>query len=135
MTTWQGWGFLLNQLCEVAGISHGLVVSGDGLLLAADQRLLKDHADQLSAVTSGLSSLTTGAAQLMNADPVQHTLVTMAGGNLIVMAIDDRSILTVLATKDCDLSQVVYEMATFINQVGAALTPGPRRHLPAIAAP
>jgi uncharacterized protein len=135
MTISQRWDFLLNQLCEVAGISHALVVSGDGMLLAADQQLHKDYADQLSAITSGLSSMTTGAAQLMHADPVQHTLVTMAGGNLIVMAIDDRSILTVLATKDCDLSQVVYEMATFVNQVGAALTPSPRQPLPATAAP
>jgi predicted regulator of Ras-like GTPase activity (Roadblock/LC7/MglB family) len=124
MTGTRNWGYLLDQLCDhVPGISHALAVSSDGLLIAASRDLARDHADSLSAFTSGLSSLTSGAANLMAAAPVEQSTVEMAGGYLIVMAIGDGSILTVLAEKSCDLGQVTYEMATLINRSGAALTP------------
>jgi uncharacterized protein len=124
------WSFLLDQLAtEVSGINHAIAVSGDGLLIAASRRLPRAHADQLSAFTSGVCSLTNGAAKLMGADPVEQTIVEMADGYLIVMAIGDGSILTVLAVKDCELGQVSYEMAMLINRVGATLTPAPRSAL------
>jgi uncharacterized protein len=120
------WGYLLDQLCDqVAGISHAIAVSGDGLLISASRQLPREHADQLAAFSSGLASLTSGAARLMSADPVEQNVTEMAGGYLIVMAIGDGSILTVLAAKDCELGQVSYEMAMLINRVGATLTPDP----------
>ncbi|WP_238011588.1 roadblock/LC7 domain-containing protein [Dactylosporangium sp. AC04546] len=118
-------GFLLNQLCEVRGITHALVVSGDGLPMAASPGL--PNVDQLSAVTSGLASLTTGAATFMEAAPVEQIIVEMAGGFLITMVINDKSILTVLARKDCELGQVSYEMAMTIDRVGGILTPDTRQ--------
>ena len=57
---------------RVHGVRHGLVVSGDGLRLAASEGLNTSLADQLSAVASGLVSLTRGAAQCFRADPVRH---------------------------------------------------------------
>ena len=126
------WGFLLDSLCgQVPGISHAIAVSADGLLIAGSRHLPRTYADQLSAFTSGLSSLTSGAAKLMSAAPVEQTIVEMADGYLIVMAIGDGSILTVLALKDCELGQVSYEMAMLINRVGASLTPSSRSVLPA----
>jgi predicted regulator of Ras-like GTPase activity (Roadblock/LC7/MglB family) len=122
-TSQRDWGYLLDGLCAVAGISHALAVSGDGLLIAANQQVPREYVDQLAATTSGLASLTKGAAHLMGAGEVEHTLVEMAAGIVIVMAIGDGSHLTVLAAKTCDLGQVMYEMATLINKAGAALTP------------
>ena len=117
--------FLLTKLCAVAGITHALVVSGDGLPIASSPGL--PNVDQLGAVTSGLASLTTGAAGFMDAGDVQQTIVEMAGGFLITMVINAKSILTVLARKDSDLGQVSYEMAITIGRVGAILTPDPRQ--------
>jgi len=75
MTGARDWGFLLDQLCDqVQGIAHALVVTADGLKFAADQALPDDRVDQLSAFTSGLASLTTGAARLMSADPVEQVI-------------------------------------------------------------
>lgn len=130
MTNQRNWGYLLDGLCTVEGISHALAVSGDGLLIAANQRVPREYVDQLAATTSGLASLTTGAARLMNAGEVEHTVVEMNMGHVIVMAIGNGSHLTVLAAKDCDLGQVMYEMAILINKTGATLTPEPR---PALA--
>jgi predicted regulator of Ras-like GTPase activity (Roadblock/LC7/MglB family) len=130
MTGTRNWGYLLDQLCDqVPGISHALAVASDGLMIAASRHLLKDNADKLSAFTSGISSLTTGASKIMNGGVVEQNVTEMAGGYLIVMAIGDGSILTVLAAKDCDLGQVSYEMATLIDRSGAALTPDLRQTL------
>ena len=128
MTGTRNWGYLLDQLCDqVPGISHALAVASDGLMIAASRHLLRENADKLSAFTSGIASLTTGASKIMNGGVVEQNVAEMAGGYLIVMAIGDGSILTVLAAKDCDLGQVSYEMATLIDRSGAALTPDQRQ--------
>ncbi|GAA2601123.1 hypothetical protein GCM10010399_34910 [Dactylosporangium fulvum] len=120
------WGFLLDQLTGVRGIAHAVAVSSDGLKLAKSRGLEDAHADQLAGFTSGLEALTRGMASLMGATPVEQTVVDMAGGRIVVMAIGDGSILTVLAAKDCDMGQVAYEMAMLINSVGPVLTPEQR---------
>lgn len=120
------WGYLLDQLCATRGITHAVAVSSDGLLVAGSSGLPREAGDQVAAFTSGLESLTRGMAGLMNAAPVEQTVVEMAGGQLVVMAIGDGSILTVLADKAADMGQVAYEMAMLINRVGAALTPEAR---------
>ncbi len=117
------WSFLLDELCGVQGIDHAVAVSGDGLVMAASSQLAPDHADQVSAITSGLSSLTSGACRLMNAGEVESTVVDMTGGVMIIMAINERSILTVLADKQAELGQVVYEMDMLIKRAGELFIP------------
>ncbi len=45
---------------DVPGVSHAVLVSVDGLLIAANEQLPRDRAEQLAAVTSGLASLAAG---------------------------------------------------------------------------
>ena len=47
---------------EVSGVAHAILVSADGLLMAASSRMPTERADQLAAVASGLASLATGSA-------------------------------------------------------------------------
>lgn len=125
------WGFLLDQLCgQTLGVAHALAVSADGLSVAKSRHLAQEHADRLAAFTSGLASLTNGIASLMTAEPVEQTVVDMRDGRIVVMAIGDGSVLTVLAAKDADIGQIVYEMAMMINRVGEALTPEARYSQP-----
>jgi len=49
------------------GVAHALVVSADGLAVAASERLDRPKADQLAAIASGLASLTQGGARCMEA--------------------------------------------------------------------
>ena len=49
---------------SVPGAAHAIVVSADGLLMAVSERLDRARADTLSAVASGLASLTQGSARL-----------------------------------------------------------------------
>jgi predicted regulator of Ras-like GTPase activity (Roadblock/LC7/MglB family) len=111
---------------RVPAVAHAIVVSADGLPLAFSDGFPKDRADQLAAVTSGLTSLTQGAARVFEGGPGTQTIVEMRRGVLLVMAISDGSSLAVLASDDCDMGLVAYEMALLVDRVGRALTPEPR---------
>jgi predicted regulator of Ras-like GTPase activity (Roadblock/LC7/MglB family) len=111
---------------RVPDIAHALAVSVDGLTLAASDGLPIDRADQLSAITSGLASLTVGAAKCLSTGRVRQTVVDMDGGVLLVMAVGDRAQLAVLGTAGCDLGQVGYETALLAHRVASALEPGAR---------
>jgi predicted regulator of Ras-like GTPase activity (Roadblock/LC7/MglB family) len=108
---------------SVPSVAHALVVSSDGLPLAFSDGLPPDRADQLAAVTSGLTSLMQGAARIFNGGPVAQTVVEMERGLLMVMSVRDGSALAVLAANDCDLGLLAYEMALLAERAGTVLTP------------
>lgn len=112
---------------RVPSVIHALAVSVDGLSLAASEGLPQDSADQLSAITSGLASLTVGAARCLKTGRVRQAVVDMDGGVLLVMAVADRGQLAVLADPGCDLGQIGYESALLVQKVATALEPAARR--------
>jgi hypothetical protein len=114
---------------RVPGVAHAVVVSVDGLLVTLSSGLPRDRADQLAAVTSGLVSLTQGAARCFEAGGVVQTVVEMERGLVLVMAISDGSSLAVLAAPNCDIGLVGYEMALLAERAGQVLTPELRRQL------
>jgi predicted regulator of Ras-like GTPase activity (Roadblock/LC7/MglB family) len=114
---------------RVPGVAHAVVISADGLLLTHSSRLPDERADQLAAVAAGLVSLAGGAARCFDAGEVVQTVVEMAQGLVLTMAIRDGSCLVVLATVDCDRGLVGYEMTLMTARVGKALTPEVRREL------
>jgi predicted regulator of Ras-like GTPase activity (Roadblock/LC7/MglB family) len=116
---------------NVPGVIHTIVVSADGLLIAVSDDLDRATADQLSAVASGLSSLTQGAARYFGGGRVHQTVVEMEKGFLFVMLISDGSCLAVLANLDCDIGLVGYEMAMLVARCGDVLTPALRAELQA----
>jgi predicted regulator of Ras-like GTPase activity (Roadblock/LC7/MglB family) len=111
---------------RVPDVANAIAVSVDGLTLAASEGLPKDRSDHLSAITSGLASLTIGAAKVLSAGRVRQTVVDMDGGILLVLAVGDRAQLAVLGEAGCDLAQVGYEAALLAHRVAAALEPGAR---------
>lgn len=120
-------GWLLTNFVErVPAVAHAVVVSSDGLPLACSEGFPKDRVDQLAAVTSGLTSLTQGAARVFEGGVVTQTVVEMRRGLLIMMTISDGSSLAVLAAPDCDMGLVAYEMALLVERVGRVLTPEAR---------
>jgi predicted regulator of Ras-like GTPase activity (Roadblock/LC7/MglB family) len=111
---------------RVPSVAHALVVSSDGLPLAFSHGLPPERVDQLAAVASGLTSLVEGAARIFGGGAVNQTVVEMRQGLLIVMSVTGGSILAVLATSDCDMGLVAYEMALLADRTWRALTPEPR---------
>ncbi|HZQ31914.1 MAG TPA: roadblock/LC7 domain-containing protein [Mycobacterium sp.] len=106
---------------DVPGVSHAVLVSADGLLVAASEHLPVDRAEQLAAVSSGLASLSTGAAQLFEGGQVLQSVVEMEHGYLLLMRVGDGSHLAALASTSCDIGQVGYEMAILVERVGGVV--------------
>jgi hypothetical protein len=117
---------ITNFVERVPAVAHAIVVSADGLPLAFSDGFPPDRADQLAAVASGLNSLTQGAARVFEGGAVLQTVVEMEGGLLLSMSISNGSSLAVLASPDCDMGLVAYEMTLLVERVGRALTPEPR---------
>jgi X-X-X-Leu-X-X-Gly heptad repeat protein len=105
----------------VSGVSHAVLVSADGLLMAASEDMPIERADQLAAVASGLASLATGAAQLFDGGNVLQSVVEMDNGYLLLMRVGDGSNLATLAGRSCDIGQIGYEMAILVERVGAVV--------------
>ena len=123
-----GW-MLTDFVDRVPGVTHAVVVSSDGLLLTASDGLPRDRADQLAAVTSGMSSLTRGAAKVFGAGEVLQTVVEMQLGCMLLMSITDGSCLAVLAAPGCEMGLVAYEMTLLVDRAGHLLTPELRAQL------
>ena len=107
-------------------VGSAMVVSGDGLVLAASEGIGHELADRLSAAAAGLVSLAGGAAEMLAAEPVRQTIVEMASGYLFISSISTGSSLAVFAGRRCDMGMVGYEMTLLAARVGHALTPAPR---------
>jgi len=119
ITTEPSLGWLVSAFTqEVPGATHAVLVSADGLLVAASDGLPRDRADQMSALTAGLSSLTVGAAQLFTAGRVVQSVIEMEGGFMLLMSVGDGSHLAVLASPRCDIGLVGYEMTLLVDRVG-----------------
>jgi predicted regulator of Ras-like GTPase activity (Roadblock/LC7/MglB family) len=120
-------GWLLTSFARrIPTIEAALAVSVDGLAIAASENVAKDQADHLAAITSGLASLTVGAASLLSTGRVRQTVVDMDGGVLLIMAVADRAFLAVQARPGADLGQVGYETAVLAQRVATALEPTAR---------
>lgn len=140
--------WLLTDLVEeVPGVDSVAVVSSDGLLLLSSDPVAPDTppartapaparpkgprgaSADLATIVSGLGSLTTGAAALMDGGTVKQTMVAMEHGSVFVMSISDGSLLGVHAAPDCDMGVVAYHMALFVGRAGHVLTPEVRSEL------
>ncbi|MFZ2503906.1 MAG: roadblock/LC7 domain-containing protein [Nocardioides sp.] len=111
---------------HVVDVSHAIVVSADGLVMAANDALPSDRAEQFGAVVSGLASLAVGAAQIFRGGGVLQTVVEMEQGYLLIMAVGDGSYIAALTRDSADLGQVGYEMALLVERVGTVISAKPR---------
>ncbi|GAT65567.1 roadblock/LC7 domain-containing protein [Planomonospora sp. ID91781] len=128
----RGFNWLITEFVkEMPGVAHAVIVSADGLPLAYSQGFPKDRADQLAAITAGLISLTQGAARVFEGGPVVQTVIEMQRGLLLTMSISDGSALAVLASPDCDMGLVAYQMTLLAERAGQTLTPALRAELQA----
>lgn len=106
---------------DVPGVTHAVLVSADGLLIATSEHLPAERGDQLAAVASGLASLANGAARLFDGGQVLQSVVEMETGYLLLMRVGDGSNLAALAAMSGDIGQIGYEMAILVERVGSVV--------------
>ena len=120
----QQFSFLLdNFVSETVGVEDALAVSADGIRLAVSDGLPEAMADQFGAITSGLASLTLGAARCFAEDSVHRVIIEMDRSYLLIVNITHGCVLGVVARKDADIGLVAYEMTLLAERAGQVLTP------------
>lgn len=114
--------WLLEDLVQrVADIRHGILLSADGLLIAASAGLERADAEHLSAVASGFQSLARGAGRHFEGGAVRQTVVELDTGFLFVTAAGYGANLAVVSIAGCDVGLVAFEMNLLIQRVGKSL--------------
>ncbi|WP_327000427.1 roadblock/LC7 domain-containing protein [Dactylosporangium sp. NBC_01737] len=119
--------WLLNDLVKRVGhLQQAVVLSADGLLLAASDGLSKDDADHFAAIASGLQSIARGAGRRFGTGAVRQTIVEMESGFMLVTAAGHGAFLAVLTGSDADIGLITYEMAMLVVRVGKYLATATR---------
>lgn len=125
-------GWLLDDLIErVPTARQAIVLSVDGLLMAASTGTNESDSEHLSAIASGFQSLARGAARHFHAGAVRQTIVEMEGAFLFVTAAGQGACLAVLAESTSDIGLIAYEMAMLVKRVGQSLSAQSRPTAPA----
>ncbi len=105
------------------GVIESVVVSIDGLLIAASEGLDRATADRVAAVASSLASITRGASRVFDAGTLKQVMVAYDNGYIVLTSLRDGAVLAVLATAGSDIGLIGHEMRTLGDQVGTALSP------------
>ena len=116
-------GWLLDDLvARVPTARQAIVLSVDGLLIAASTGTNESDSEHMSAIASGFQSLARGAARHFHAGAVRQTIVEMEGAFLFVTAAGQGACLAVLADAASDIGLIAYEMAMLVKRVGQTMT-------------
>ena len=111
--------WLLDDLtARMPEVSTAVILSRDGLAIAASGTLTREDSEFLSAAAAGFQSLAKGTSQRFDGGAVRQTVVEMEFVILFIMAAGEGSCLAVLASQGADLGQVAYEMTLLLRQVG-----------------
>jgi len=107
---------------RVPSARQAVVLSVDGLLMAASDGLSRDDAEHLSAVAAGFQSLARGAGRYFDGGPVRQTIVEMQSAFLFITAAGKGACLALLAEANSDIGLIAYEMALLVKRVGQTLS-------------
>jgi uncharacterized protein len=121
--------WLLDNLVEqVEPVEQALVLSRDGLVVAASRGLTREDSEHLSAVAAGVQSLARGTGQHFRGGQVRQTIIEMENAFLFVIAAGRGTCLAVLTSADPNVGVVAYEMAILVRRMGKYLAAEPRFH-------
>ena len=119
--------WLLDGLVQrVAPVQNAVVLSSDGMKMAASSGLAREESEHLAAVAASFQSLARGAGETFGGGAVRQTIVEMESSFLFVTAAGHGACLAVLAAADADLGIIAYEMAMLVTRVGQHLSANPR---------
>lgn len=120
----QEFNWLLNKFVETtSGVTDAVAVSSDGLLMARSNTLDEAGAHQVAAIISGCVSLGNGATRCFGFEELNQIIVAMKGGYLFVSAMGTAGCLGVVATPNCDIGNIGYQMTLLVERAGKMLTP------------
>ena len=115
-------GWLLDDLSErVDHLRQAVILTRDGLTIAASASLRRDDAEHLSALAAGVQSLAKGAGAHFGGGDVQQIIIELEQAFLFVTAAGQGSCLAVLCSAQADPAIIAYEMAMLVKRAGPHL--------------
>lgn len=119
--------WLLDDLADrVADFRRAVILSKDGLLIAASKDLSRESAENLSAVAAAVQSLAAGMGDRFQAGGVRQTVIELERGLFFLIAAGEGSCLAALCPADADAGSVAYEMAMLVKRARPHLAALPR---------
>ena len=119
--------WLLDDLADrVTDFRKAVILSRDGLLIAASKDLSRDDAEHLSAVAAAVQSLAAGTGNRFEAGRVRQTIVELEKGIFFVIAAGEGSCLAALCPANADAGNIAYEMAMLVKRARPHLAALPR---------
>jgi predicted regulator of Ras-like GTPase activity (Roadblock/LC7/MglB family) len=119
--------WLLDDLAaRVDDIQQAVILSRDGLAIAASQSLGREDAEHLAALAAGVQSLARGAGEHFSLGEVRQTIIELEQAFLFVIAAGFGSCLAVMCPANADAGLVAYEMAMLVKRAGPHLVAQPR---------
>jgi predicted regulator of Ras-like GTPase activity (Roadblock/LC7/MglB family) len=125
-TTGQLNWLLDNLVDQVEHVQRALVLSRDGLVVAASRGLTPEDSEHLSALAAGMQSLARGTGKQFHAGEVRQTIIEMEFAFLFVIAAGKGTCLAVLTSADPNVGLIAYEMAMLVRRMGKYLAAEPR---------
>src|ERR1700734_4238942 len=119
--------WLLDTLVnQVENVQQALVLSRDGLVVAASQSLTREDGEHLSALAAGVQSLARGTGLRFKGGEVRQTIIEMEHAFLFVIAAGQGTCLAVVSSAEANVGVMAYEMAMLVRRMGKHLTAPPR---------
>ena len=125
-TTGQLSWLLDNLVNQVEHVQQALILSRDGLMVAASRGLTPEDSEHLSALAAGLQSLARGTGRQFRGGEVRQTIIEMEFAFLFIIAAGQGTCLAVLTSAEPNVGLVAYEMAMLVRRMGKYLAAEPR---------
>ncbi len=119
--------WLLDDLADrVPDFRRAVILSRDGLYIAASKDLSREDAEHLSAVAAAVQSLAAGTGDRFAAGGVRQTIIELERGIFFLIAAGEGSCLAALCPPEADAGTVAYEMAMLAKRARPHLAALPR---------
>ena len=115
-----------NLVNQVEHVQQAVVLSRDGLVVAASQSLTREDGKHLSALAAGVQSLARGTGLHFKGGEVRQTIIEMEHAFLFVVTAGKGTCLAVLTSAEPNVGVIAYEMAMLVRRMGKYLASEPR---------
>jgi uncharacterized protein len=115
-----------NLVNQVEHVQQAVILSRDGLVVAASQSLSREDGEHLSALAAGVQSLARGTGLHFKGGEVRQTIIEMEQAFLFVVTAGKGTCLAVLTSAEPNVGVIAYEMAMLVRRMGKYLGSEPR---------
>ena len=123
--------WVLNDVLQVRGARHAILVSADGLLLERSTDIGRDDAESMAAAISSMQSLSRVLAPFVAAGRGQwdQTLIEYDGGWIFLIAAGSEAYLAASAAKDVDMEAMSFRMQQQVSALRKTMSTSPRENV------